>query len=87
MNTLLSILTFPLFFVLLLYYHLLDKLVQPLYAKFMNFLCRFNPNIKVMLFFGDFFVYLEKTKAVSFEIIVMNKDLWVVWFDFFDSIL
>ena len=84
MNILLSILTFPFFISLYLYISLLDKFIQPLYLKFMNLICKLNFSLKLLLLLGHFFVYLEKTKEISYKIIIGNKDIWWVWINFLD---
>jgi len=87
MDIFLSIITFPLFFSLWLYVKLLDIIIQPSYIKGMNLIVKLNPHPKYLLPLASFFVYLESTKLVSYQILVGNKDLWWIWIEFFGNIL
>ena len=86
MNTLISIIIFPLFFSLWFYCQFCEYCLMPLYTTFMRFCARLQFNMFLMLKIAEGYVFIAKSQVATYEILDGNKDLWQVWIDFFNKI-
>jgi len=79
MNTLLSIVTFPIFFALWLYCKCVDYILIPGHMLLLIQIVRFKPPMKLVLWLGYPSMYLYNSQIITYGILLGNKDLWEPW--------